>query len=548
MANPDKIEYHDTLLQELPDENSASGKDQNEKFQASVALYQKMVEEVQEYAIILLDENGIILNWNKGAERIKQYKESEIVGKSFYTFYLPEDRESDLPRILLEEARRNGKVVHEGWRMRKDQTRFWGSVTLTALHDENNHVVGFTKVTRDLTEKKIADDELKRITGELKEKNEALRKSEERYHQMIAEVEDYAIILLDEKGNIQNWNVGAEKIKGYSPEEIIGKNFSIFYSPDDRAKSLPDHLLQEAVVEGKAIHEGWRIRKDGSKFWGSIVITALHDPTGKLIGFSKVTRDLTERKNSEDNLRAYLESLESKNKELEQFAYVASHDLQEPLRKIQSFYHVILSNINNEQILTTYLAKINSSARRMSELINAILNYSRLSKVSEGRTGTDLNMILDSVKADFDLLIREKEAVITSDKLPVIKAVPVLISQLFGNLVGNALKFSKGKPVIKVTAALISSDSISKKPDNIKDSTLLKLAFADNGIGFEQQYEELIFSMFQRLHGKHEFSGTGIGLALCRKIVEAHGGFMTAQGELSKGAIFYVYLPADDII
>src|SRR5436190_21683685 len=179
-------------------------------------LYHKMIDEVEDYAIIFLNREGIIQNWNKGAEKIKRYTESEAKGKHFSIFYLPEDRAINLPERLLAEAADKGKAIHEGWRLRKDGTKFWGSITLTAVHADNGAVIGFSKVTRDLTEKKAADDQAREITEQLRVSNEALRESEEKYHKMIEEVQDYAIILLNEHGDIQNWNKGAEKIKGYT--------------------------------------------------------------------------------------------------------------------------------------------------------------------------------------------------------------------------------------------------------------------------------------------------------------------------------------------
>ncbi|HTE27796.1 sensor histidine kinase [Flavitalea sp.] len=505
--------------------------------------FHRMVAEVQDYAIILLDKQGIVLTWNKGAEKIKQYKESEIVGQPFQVFYLPEDRQSGLPEKLISEAVSTGRATNEGWRLRKDRSRFWGSIALTALHNENNEIIGFSKVTLDLTEKKLAEDQLNAFTEELKKTNEALRNSEERYQKMIAEVEDYAIILLNPEGHIENWNAGAQKIKGYTSAEIIGKSFKIFYTPKDREEKLPDKLLAEAALNGKAMHEGWRVRKDGSHFWGSIVITALHANDETIIGFSKVTRDLTERKAAEDKLQEYLHELEAQNAELEQFAYVASHDLQEPLRKIQTFSDVIGKNLDNETIVTKYLNKLNSSAYRMKELIRSVLNYSRISKNGEDKTDTDLNSILMNVIEDFELLIQEKNGKVETRQLPVIKAIPLQINQLFSNIIGNALKYCERPPFIQVSSRFVSAKDMIDIPDNIQEGNYLEIQFIDNGIGFEQRYEKIIFSMFQRLHGKHEYSGTGIGLALCKKIMDSHQGYITARSELSVGSAFYVYFP-----
>lgn len=494
-------------------------------------IYKRMIEEIQDYAIILMDENGFIVNWNKGAEKIKGYTEKEILGKHFSIFYLEEDLRSNLPQILLNEARTKERAAHEGWRKRKDGTRFWGSITITAIHDDNTKVIGFCKVTRDLTDKKIADDKL--------------RMSEERYQQMIAEVQDYAIILLDKDGIILNWNAGAQHIKGYKESEAIGKRFDIFYTAEDRKNNLPDRLLKEARDNRKAVQEGWRVRKDGSRFWGTIVITALHNKEGAIIGFSKVTRDLTQQKLANDKIIAYTAELERQNSELEQFAYVASHDLQEPLRKIRTFSGLIQSNYHNETLVKRYFEKLERSARRMSELVKSLLNYSRLTKDKNPVqvSKVDLNILLEDIKLDFELLIEEKNAVIEYERLPVVIGDPSQLGQLFSNLLSNSLKFTKTDPVIRISSDSVTKNQIQDAPSSLPEGNYHKIIFSDNGIGFDQQYANLIFSLFQRLHGKLEYEGTGIGLALCKKIIENHHGYIAAESELGKGTAFFIYLP-----
>ena len=400
-----------------------------------------------------------------------------------------------------------------------------------------------TDSARLLAEARQAEEQLRSFAWELEQRNETLRKSEERYHKMIAEIEDYAIILLDTNGNIQNWNTGAEKIKGYKAEEIIGKNFRIFYLLQDRDNKLPEKLLERVIREGKSAYEGWRVRKDGSTFWGSIVVTALHDDNGEVIGLSKVTRDLTEKKKAEDKMREYLAELENRNSELEQFAYIASHDLQEPMRKIQTFTEVIERNLDDEVIVKRYFEKINTSARRMVELITSVLNYSRLSKERDLREDADLNEVLAGIESDFELPIREKNAKIVYNGLPVLKAHPLQMHQLFSNLISNALKFSSGSPVITISSQKIAKEGMKSSPVVLTADQYLEIVVKDNGIGFEQEYENLIFSMFQRLHPRQEYAGTGIGLAICKKIMENHKGFMRAEGEPRKGSSFYLYFP-----
>lgn len=494
-------------------------------------LYKKMIEEIQDYAIILIDRNGCILNWNKGAQKIKLYSEAEILGKHFSIFYLQSDLDNNLPHKLLTEARETGRAGQEGWRKRKDGSLFWGSITITAIHRDDGEVIGFCKVTRDLTDKKISED--------------TLRMNEERYHQMIAEVQDYAIILLSVEGIIENWNIGAEKIKGYFAREVVGRKFEIFYTEEDRKNGLPNRLLNIAKENGKAIQEGWRVRKDGTKFWGTIVITAIHNRERKIIGFTKVTRDLTAQKIAEEKLAAYTAELEKQNSELEQFAYVASHDLQEPLRKIQTFTELIRENYDNKDFIERYFEKLNNSAARMSELIKSLLNYSRLSKEKGNSVIAEVNLsdILNEVRVDFELLIEEKKAILQFNDLPVIIGNHFQIGQLFSNLISNSLKFTVEKPIISIHSKVISADQLPEIATPLRGN-YHEITVQDNGIGFENQYSELIFSLFQRLHGKQSsYTGTGIGLALCKKTVEIHKGFIVADSKPGKGATFTVYLP-----
>ncbi len=521
---------------------------QNEELKKGEQLYHNMIAEVEDYAIILLDPDGNIQNWNRGAAKIKGYKAEEIIGQNFRKFYTQDDLLARLPDSLLEIARKKGRVHHQGWRVRKDGSTFWGNVVITALHDDENNVIGFSKVTNDLTESK-------RQEKTLSTKEEALRRSEERYHRMISEVEDYAIILLDTSGNIQNWNKGAEKIKGYSAEEIIGQNFRKFYTQEDLDEKLPDALLDEARIKGKANHEGWRKRKDGTRFWGSIVITALHDDENNVNGFSKVTRDLTERRNHEESLKTNTQVLEEKNRELETmnqelaaFAYVSSHDLQEPLRKIQTFASRIVET-EHENLSSKgkdYFIRMQNAALRMQTLIEDLLAYSRTNTGDKKFEIADLNRMMVEVQSDLRETIDEKQAIITIHPLPTLKVIAFQFHQLLVNLLSNALKFSKPdvRPQIELKADIVHGSKIPFGHPNIKNN-YHHISVSDNGIGFEQEYSQKIFEVFQRLHGRSEYSGTGIGLAICKKIVDNHGGIIGAEAVVDKGATFHIYLPKE---
>ena len=513
--------------------------------------YQKMLSEVVDYAIILLDKDGKILDWNKGAEKLKGYTATEVIGKNFRLFYPREEKESKLPERLLAEAVRKGSVTHEGWRLRRNGQRFWGGISITALHDDHGGIMGFSKFTRDLTDKKIAEEKVSNVLEELRQANERLKQSEERYQRMIAEVRDYAIILLNRQGDIQNWNAGAELIKGYSAAEAIGNNFRIFYTNEDREKRLPESLLKHASKHGRAIHEGWRVRKDGSLFWGSVVITALHNPGGGIIGFSKVTRDLTEKKTTEDQMKANAAQLDLKNKTLERlneelssFSHVASHDLKEPLRKIRTFVNRIEEIDFAPDKSREYLQKVKVSAERMQKLIDDLLSYSQVSNETGKFERTDLNKILETVMNDLEVAINEKQVIIASDRLPVVKGIHFQLHQLFLNLLSNAIKFSKPgtTPRVWVKAEIIRGPDIPG--DGIEGTNKYHhISVTDNGIGFDHQYSDRIFEAFLRLHTRKELSGTGIGLAIVKRIIENHNGIISAEGASGKGATFHLYLP-----
>src|SRR2546430_9450860 len=241
-----------------------------------------VTDSIRDYAVFLLGPSGRVLTWNTGARQLKGYAPGEIIGQSFDRFYTEEDRLAGRPQRLLRIAATEGRVEDEGWRVRKDGSHFWADVVLSAIFGSDGEVRGYVKVTRDLTDRRRVEEQLKQ--------------SEERLRLMIHSVKDYAIFLLDRGGHVVSWNSGAERLKGYSAEEIIGRHFAIFYPPEDVESRKPQRELEIARTTGRFEEEGFRLRKDGSRFCASVVLTAVRTPQGELVGFTKVTRDVTERK------------------------------------------------------------------------------------------------------------------------------------------------------------------------------------------------------------------------------------------------------------
>jgi PAS domain S-box-containing protein len=492
-------------------------------------MYRLMVEGVQDYAIFMLDTTGHIVTWNDGAKRIKGYHPSEIIGRHFSIFYTTEDLQNNKPANELVIALRTGKYEEEGWRIKKNGSVFWASIVITSLMNERNEHIGFSKVTRDLSERK--------------ENEEHLRQSEERFRMLVEQVGDYGIFMMDERGRIISWNEGARKIKGYEEKEVVGKYFSIFYPEEDILNGKPQHELRTAIIEGKYEDEGWRLRKDGTRFWANVVITAVYNTAGALIGFSKVTRDLTERKAAEKDIRESYEryrwladelqiankELTDANQELEQFTSIASHDLQEPIRTIKSFLTLMDQKIDAMQTadLKNYVSKSINAANRMKELIQNLLNYSQVSKVDirQDQVNVDdiFSEVLQNLRGSVDA---SKAEIIIDNKVDVVYGDRFQLVQLVQNLVSNALKFTSSEfPRIRIRT--------------IRENGQIKFSVSDNGIGIADGDLKKVFDIFRRLDTKIDYPGTGIGLAICKKIVDRHKGEIWPESTPGKGTTFY---------
>ena len=359
-----------------------------------------------------------------------------------------------------------------------------------------------------------------------------LNSRKDRYSHLISEVNDYAIVLLDSKGFVWSWNQGAEQIKGYTMEEALWLDFRNFYTPEDRKAGKPELILAEARVNGKARDEGWRVKKDGTRFWAVVSITASKDEDGNVVSYSKVTRDLTERKLAEDRQKKNLELIKLKNKELEQFTYIASHDLQEPLSTLRGLVDILLEDdakdLDDES--KQVLGFIEDTTQRMTQLVKGLLDYGRIGGDKEFVT-VDLNALVKNVLSDLGASIQKNDAKVLVGNLPVLMGLEVELRLLFQNLLGNAIKFRHPDRSPEVFIGVIEYENE------------YKFTISDNGIGFSKDATDKIFVIFQRLHEREEYEGTGIGLAHCRKIVDLHGGKIWATSEPGKGSIFNFTIP-----
>ncbi len=500
--------------------------------------------------IMAFDKDLRLISMNSRALERYKFALQDVIGRKVDEMF-PSVADTllyhDLQRALLGET-----IRHNSTRSLLNSEDYF-DLHLLPLSDGAGGIYGVLCVAHRITDNTEANLKISELNYDLKEKSEQLRRNEEQYQKMIAEVQDYAIILIDTAGTIKNWNMGASKIKGYTSDEVVGKNFRLFYTEQDRIDKLPEQLIGIAKKHGRATHEGWRIRKDGTKFWGSVVITALHDADGTVVGFSKVTRDLSERKIAEEQLKATNRQLEennemlkAKNKELRAFNHVASHDLQEPLRKIRTFANMILDPEVNatEERKKELLQRIISSSKNMQQFIEDLLIYSKAHDVSSQYEDVDLNKIVERIKEETISPEDAEHITIRSDELPHVHGVSVQLYQLLQNLIANSIKYAHADRQVKIGIAYQQVPGPLIHHRNAEAGTMYHLiSISDNGIGFDQEYAEKIFEPFQRLHAKSQYFGSGVGLAICKTIVKNHGGVIYAKGEPDKGATFYVALP-----
>jgi PAS domain S-box-containing protein len=478
-------------------------------------VFELIVEQTKDYAVFFLDTEGRVMTWNLGAQRIKGYTPEEIIGRHFSIFYTREALESRWPQHELQVAAAEGRFEDESWRVKKDGSRFWANVVITALRDEAGKLLGFSKITRDLSERRMHE--------------EALRQSEERFRLLIEGVTDYALYMLDPEGVITSWNTGAERIKGYGREEIIGRHVSVFYSGEDIKAGRPWEELALARRTGRAEMEGWRLKKGGERFWARTVLTSLYDSDGRMRGFAKVTQDLSERRHIQD--------LEKAAQNVNEFIAMLAHELRNPLAPIRNAVHIMAQVPPGDPAQQMMRATIDRQSAHLTRIVDDMLDIARITRGS---------LSIDHAQLDLAEVVRHS----VETTAPAIEAArhvleldlpsePLMVwgdaqrlAQVLSNLLNNSARYTPPGGSIAVRARAEENHAV--------------VQVRDSGRGIEPDMIERIFDMFvqgraplQRIGG-----GLGVGLALARRLAELHGGTVEARSEgVNRGSEFTLRLP-----
>lgn len=479
------------------------------------ASYRTLVESIQDYAIFTLDVDGHVSSWNKGAARIKGYTREEILGKHFSQFYTPDAIARHWPGAELKAAAEMGRFEDEGWRVRKDGTRFWANVVITALRNADGRLIGFGKVTRDMTEQR--------------RNAEALRQSEETLRLLVEGVKDYAVFMLDPGGHVISWNSGASYIKGYRRDEIIGRHFSVFYPPEDVAAGKPARHLERARRGGRIEDEGWRVRKDGSLFWANVTLTAVYDESRALRGFAKVTRDMSERRRREE--------LERSSQRMNEFLATLSHELRNPLAPVRSALGAMRLAPGDDSVAEKSLRLIERQVGHLSRLVDDLLDIGRITsgRIELRTEPVEFNEIVAlGIEAALPALEAKSQRVDVQTHASAIpmNADKTRLVQVMQNLMLNASKFSPPGSSIAIVTTM-------------QKRTLL-IQVIDQGRGIAPEALEDIFNLFvqESRPGTDTQGGLGIGLSLCRSLVELHGGTIAASSAgPGLGSTFTLRLP-----
>ena len=497
---------------------------------ADDARYRLLVEAVTDYAIYMLDDAGYVSSWNAGARRFKGYEAAEIIGVHFSRFYTEEDRATGLPARALATAAQEGRFEGEGWRLRKDGSRFWVHVIIDPIRDPSGVLIGYAKITRDLTERRAAES--------------ALALSEQQFRLLVQGVSDYAIYMLDPEGRVSNWNSGAQRIKGYAPAEIVGRHFSQFYTPEDRAADRPAYALATAAREGRFEGDGWRMRKDGSRFWANVVIDAVRDPQGQILGFAKITRDATERRESQLALERAREALfqVQKMEAIGQLTGGIAHDFNNLLMAVMGSLELLKKRLPADERISMLLDNAFSGAQRGVALTQRMLAFARRQELT--LTSANLGRLVDGMG---ELLQRSLGPALTIENmvpwdLPPVKVDVNQLENAILNLVVNARDAMPAGGVIRITAH--GSEVTETTAGGLIPGRYLRLAIADTGEGMDAATMARAMEPFFTTKGVGK--GTGLGLSMVHGMAEQIGGRLTLGSESGKGTTAELWLPVAD--
>jgi PAS domain S-box-containing protein len=493
-------------------------------------LSELLVQSIVDYAIFVLDLEGRVASWNPGAERIKGYAANEIIGQHFSRFYTQEDRAACIPQHALRTAAESGRFAAEGWRVRKDGSRFWAAVVIDAIRQDGK-LFGFAKITRDMSEQRAAQL--------------ATLQSERRFRLLVQGVTDYAIFMLDTEGRVANWNAGAARIKGYRADEIVGEHFSRFYTPEDLAIRLPWTAIERARKEGKFEGEGWRVRKDGTRFWASVVLDSIHDEDGKLIGFAKITRDLTERREAQIQLERSREALfqSQKMETVGQLTGGLAHDFNNLLTGIAGSLELIKTRTAQGRYseLDRYIATAQGAASRAAALTHRLLAFARRQTLDP--KPTDANKLVETMEE----LIRRTtgpgiviETILAAELWPVF-CDPNLLETAILNLCVNARDAMPDGGLLTIETANSSIDQAGSRERNMAAGQYVTLCVTDTGVGMERSVLDRVFDPFFTTKPKGQ--GTGLGLSMVYGFATQSGGQIKLDSEPGRGTTARIYLP-----
>ncbi len=482
-----------------------------------------LIQSVTGFAIYMLDPSGVVSSWNAGAERLKGYMPEEIIGQHFSRFYTEEDQRAGIPAKALQTALDTGRFEAEGWRVRKDGSRFWAGVVVEPIRDPTGRHLGFAKITRDLSERRKAEA--------------ALRESEERFRLLVQGVTDYAIYMLDPDGYVSSWNAGAQRFKGYSADEIIGQHFSRFYPEADREAGVPQTALATAASEGRFEAEGWRLRKDGTRFWANVVIDPIHDDDGVLRGFTKITRDLTERKHAQEALEKSQEQFfqSQKMEAIGQLTGGVAHDFNNILAAILSSLRIAQRRISEGEykVGDRFIENAITAADRGATLTQRMLAFARKQELQLQEVD-----LVGSVREMAELLQRTIGPGIAIDtnfplRLHPVTADRAQLELAVMNLIVNA------RDAMPEGGSILVSAREAQLPG--EEGNFVCLSIKDEGEGMDEKVLARATEPFFTTKGVGK--GTGLGLSMVRGMVEQCGGHFVLKSELGHGTTAEIWLP-----